>query len=386
MKYKFFIIPFIAVMLVSLIFLSAQIPSTKVTPKNLPIAFVNEDQGEISAAFATKLLDNAPEAIQFIEYDSVKAMEEGMNERETYAGFVIPESFSAQLDLIQSESNKQAVIQIYLNEGYNTTVATSAEAILQKIVAQLSSTISEQITTQFATSNVSIQPEKVSVIANPVTSEIIKVNEAGDLASVPMGLFTSVWMSSLLGAMLFYMEGNQKKNPRLNQQRKVQLIQFILPIVYSFFAGYVITLFATWILGYDFESFNAVALTLTIAVAGFTYLVLALLKLVGIAIAPVFGILMFFGLPLIQMAPEMLPTFYRDFVLPWLPMRFLIDALKEVVFFNNSVFNSYSIVLLCIAVGSAIVLIIRNVFLNKKLIAKTDNSEAILKENSKNQV
>jgi hypothetical protein len=287
---------------------------------------------------------------------------------------------------LQSELPEQAVIQIYLNEGYNTTVATTAETMLQKIIAQLSSTVSDQMTVQLtqvaeqmkaqAGDNAQlaqmispVQPEMVKLLANPITFEMEKVNPAGDLASVPMGLFTAVWMSSLLGAMLFYMAGNFKKEPTLGEQRKNQAIQFMMPIIYSVFAGYAITLIATWILGYEFASFNAVALTLTIAVLGFVYLVLALLKLVGIPIVPVFAILMFFGLPLLQMAPEMIPTFYRDFVLPWLPMRFLIDALKEVVFFGNPVINSYTMVLIYIAVASAIVLLVRNFFLNKKLKA-----------------
>ena len=386
MKNKFFIIPFFAVIVIALIFLAAQIPTAKINVKDLPIALVNEDQGEMSATLLEKLSENAPEAIQFIEYKSVAAMEEGMNERETYAGLVIPASFSGQIASLQSELPEQAVIQIYLNEGYNTTVATTAETMLQKIIAQLSSTVSDQMTVQLtqvaeqmkaqagdkaqlAQMISPVQPEMVKLLANPITFETEKVNPAGDLASVPMGLFTAVWMSSLLGAMLFYMAGNFKKEPTLGEQRKNQAIQFMMPIIYSVFAGYAITLIATWILGYEFASFNAVALTLTIAVLGFVYLVLALLKLVGIPIVPVFAILMFFGLPLLQMAPEMIPTFYRDFVLPWLPMRFLIDALKEVVFFGNPVINSYTMVLIYIAVASAIVLLVRNFFLNKKLKA-----------------
>lgn len=386
MKNKFFILPFFAVIVISLIFLASQIPTAKVNPKDLPIALVNEDQSEMSTTLAEKLLENAPDAIKFVQYDSVQAMKEGMNERETYAGLVIPESFTAQIASLQKGSHEQATVQIYLNEGYNTTVATTTETMLQKIVAQLSSSVSEQMTTQLAqvaeqmkqqvgdnaqlaTMISPIQPDAVKLLADPITSETKKVNAAGDLASVPMGLFTSVWMSSLLGAMLFYMAGNFKKEPTLKEQRTNQFVQFLLPIIYALFAGYVITLIATWILGYEFTSFNTIALTLTIAVLGFTYLILAGLKLIGIPVLPVFVILMFFSLPLLQMAPEMMPSFYQDFVVPWLPMEFLIDALKEVVFFGNSVINSYTIVLIWIAVISAIVLLVRNFFLNKKLKA-----------------
>lgn len=72
---------------------------------------------------------------------------------------------------------------------------------------------------------------------------------------------------------------------------------------------------------------------------------------------------MFFGLPLIQMAPEMLPTFYQDYVLPWLLMRFLIEGLKEVLFFDKGVMNHFSIVLLSIAAVSFILIWIKNIMI-----------------------
>ncbi|WP_026022536.1 hypothetical protein [Kurthia senegalensis] len=54
-KNKFFLIPFIALFAIALLFLTAQIPTAKMEPKNLPIALVNEDAGEVGATLLKQL-------------------------------------------------------------------------------------------------------------------------------------------------------------------------------------------------------------------------------------------------------------------------------------------------------------------------------------------
>ncbi|WP_274310194.1 YhgE/Pip domain-containing protein [Solibacillus daqui] len=374
---KFFIIPFLAVILVSFIFLMAQIPTAKIEPKHLPIALVNEDTGEIGATITEKLIENAPDAVKFIEYDSVEIMKEAMNQRETYGGLVVPENFSAQLASLQSNAPEAAIVEIYVNEGYNASVATTVETMLQKMATQLGSTMSAQTIAkltevqtslqqqfadnpQLAAAVSPVQPQLIPLLATPITTETYKVNPVNGLASVPMGLFTSIWISSLLGAVLFYFAGRKRNFSSMKQARLFQMAQSLLPIVYNFFAGYVITLVSTWVLGYEFESFNSVALMLSIAFLGYVYLVLACLKWIGIAVVPIFAILMFFGLPLIQLAPEMLPSFYRDYVVSWLPFGFLIEGLKDILFFSDDVLNSNSTVLIVIAIIAFVLIWVKN--------------------------
>ena len=374
---KFFIIPFVAVIVVSLIFLFAQMPTAKLEPKDLPIAFVNEDTGETGNQLATKLFENAPDAIQFIEYDSIEKMEAGMNNRESYGGLVIQKNFSADLASLKTDTPKNATMLIYLNEGLNSTVSATVDTMLQKITNQLNDTLSEQMLTQLGeateqmkaqfTNNPQlvdmispVQPEMVKILADPIKVETIKLNPTKDLASVPMGIFTSVWMSGLLGAVLFYFAGRNRQFESRKEQRIFQIVQSLLPILYSLFAGYVITIMATWILGYDFSSFHSVALVVSIALLAFVYLIFACLSWIKLAAIPLFAILMFIGLPLIQMAPEMLPEFYSNFILPWLPMRFLVESLKDLLFFEEGIFNPYSTVLLWIALISFLCIWVKN--------------------------
>src|SRR5699024_1605706 len=344
------------------------------------------------------LLDSAPDAIQLIAYDSVKQMEKEMDERNLYGGLVIPTDFSQEIASLQGENPTYANLNIYINEGHHPSVASTLETILISItdnigknmanemlnkMDEVSEEMEKTITGQLQnlqsvidmdamnpetveqlgeiTSLISpVQPDQVQLLASPINAEVIKVNEVGELATVPSALFITVWVSSLLGAMLFYLAGNKLAFTNIKSKYTFQVTQSILPIVYSLFTGYLITLFSTWVLDYEFASFHSVALTLSIALVGFVYLILATLTWLKTPAIALFGILMFFGLPLIQMAPEMIPEFYQSYVLPWLPMRFLIESLKEVLFFNQSVLNHYANVLLGMSGVSLIIIWLKN--------------------------
>lgn len=392
-------VPFFAVIIVALLFLISQIPTVKVDPKNIPIGIVNEDHGEIGQNIYDSLLENAPEAVKFNEFDSSHLMDKAMNDKEIYGGLVIPKEFSEQIASLQTESPSHANLEIYINEGYNPNVAATLETMLSGIATnigvnmagemlqnmdalskEMSAKIEEQIgglqsmlgeealpsDMEEQLGNLSamispIKPSQAQLLSNPIQTEIIKVNEVGNLATVPSALFITVWVSSLLGALLFYFAGNNATFVDRKSKIRFQLTQSLLPIVYGLFAGYAVTLLSTWILGFEFESFHTVALTLSIALMGFVYLMLASLVWLKLPAIGLFSILMFFGLPLIQLAPEMIPTFYQDYVLPWLPMRFLIEGLKDVLFFDKGVMNGNTIVLLGIAVTSFIVIWMKNV-------------------------
>ncbi|TKH46118.1 phage infection protein, partial [Bacillus cereus] len=67
----------------------------------------------------------------------------------------------------------------------------------------------------------------------------------------------------------------------------------------------------------------------------FFLMISAVLSLVGLKGIGVFALLLFFGAPLLSLAPEMLLPFYQDWVYAWLPMRFMIEGLREIFFFGK---------------------------------------------------
>ncbi len=68
----------------------------------------------------------------------------------------------------------------------------------------------------------------------------------------------------------------------------------------------------------------------------------AVLSLVGLKGIGVFALLLFFWAPLLSLAPEMLSPFYQDWVYAWLPMRFMIEGLREIFFFGKRVKLEYT--------------------------------------------
>lgn len=399
-KNKLLFLPFIVAIIVTLIFLAAQIPSAKVNPKHLPVALVNEDSGEMAALIIKNLKDNAPDAVEFIEYHSVKEMKKGMNDRKTYGGLVIPTSFSEQLAAIQTD-NTPVYLDIYINEGVNTNVATSMETSLNQIVSTISSNASKQIIAQLQqvadqmgetigaqlakmnerggekeqaadlTTMISpVQPTKVELLANPITATVTKVNAVGKLGSVPSALFVPLWIASIIGAVMLYLAGTKRPFENRIELTKFQLIQSLIPIIFGFFTGYLITWYSTWMLGYEFESFNTVALFASIAVIAFVYMILSFVVWLRLPVLAFFALFIFFGLPLIQLVPEMIPSFYGNYILPWLPIRFLVDGIKEILFFGEGVMNDYTVVLIWIAIGGFLLLWVRNLI--KKVESKKE--------------
>lgn len=393
-KNKFLFLPFIVATIVTLIFLAAQIPSAKVNPKHLPVALVNEDGGEMANTIIKNLKENAPDAVEFIEYDSLKEMQEGMTERNTYGGLVIPSTFTEQITAIQT-GNTPANLDIYINEGVNTNVATSMEATLKQVVATISTNASAQITvqmqqvadqmgeavgTKLAQMNVQgsgegqnlssmispIQPTKVALLANPITATVTKVNAVGKLGSVPAALFVPLWMASMIGAVMLYLAGTKRPFANRISMTKFQLAQSLIPIIYGFFAGYLVTWYSTWMLGYEFKSFNTVALFASIAVIAFIYMILSVVSWLRLPVLAFFALFIFFGLPLIQLVPEMIPSFYGNYILPWLPIRFLVDGIKEILYFGEGVMNDYTVVLIWIAICGFVLLWVKN--LTKKVV------------------
>ena len=143
-----------------------------------------------------------------------------------------------------------------------------------------------------------------------------------------------------------------------------------MPFVYAIIAGYVVTWYSTWVLDFELAHFNRVALYIAVCVAAFTFMIFATLRWLKLPSIVIFVLLMFFSMAAVQMAPEMMPAFYRDYIVSWLPLRIYADGLKEVLFFSQDVINSYSIILIWIIVVALVVVWVKN------LVEKTETTQS----------
>lgn len=115
----------------------------------------------------------------------------------------------------------------------------------------------------------------------------------------------------------------------------LKLKQIVTGAIAAFVIGFGLTWIADGMVGLNISNFTDTALFLSITSFSFFLMISAVLSLVGLKGIGVFALLLFFGAPLLSLAPEMLSPFYQDWVYAWLPMRFMIEGLREIFFFGK---------------------------------------------------
>lgn len=394
---RIFILPLIVALVFGLIIMPALMPIVKMDPKDVPIGLVVTDEGDIGTTLAEELPKNAPDIVKFIQYDSTEELKTAMDEREVYGALELPADFSSKIATLQTDSPEKATANIYINEGANMSAATLVENALTNMVTMFNKKLSTQMLTavedqteqmkeqlepviqaqeegsplaEISNFISPIQPSKVQDFANPIESEIIKVHETGNLGNAPTAFLTMTWIVSLIGAVMLYLSGTDRTFTTKADKLKFNTIQSVMPFVYALTTGYVATWYSTWILGFEFESFNRTALYIAICVAAFTFMIFATLRWLKLPSIAIFVVLMFFSMAAVQMPAEMMPAFYRDYIFSWLPLRIYADGLKEVLFYSQDLINSYSSILIWILIIGLVLVWIKN------LIEKTNRSDS----------
>ncbi|MNC61868.1 hypothetical protein D3C75_1118380 [compost metagenome] len=94
------------------------------------------------------------------------------------------------------------------------------------------------------------------------------------------------------------------------------------------------------------------------AYLAFFLMIAAVFSWIGLKGMIIFVLFLFFGAPLLSFGPEFLSPFYRDWILSWLPMRFMVEGLREILFFGQKLrMNHPTFVLIWIGIGGLLVLL-----------------------------
>ena len=73
---RLFFVPFIVILILGIIFMTAVLPMVKMNPKNVPLGLVVADEGALGTTLSKALLKNAPELVKYKPFDSMAALEE----------------------------------------------------------------------------------------------------------------------------------------------------------------------------------------------------------------------------------------------------------------------------------------------------------------------
>jgi len=377
----------IAVVLVVLVVFGAAMMGSVVgaKPKELPVALVVTDQpvklptgGEIAtgALIQEKLLAAAAAGGEFpIKWElveSVEAAQTGMDERSYYGALVLPEDLSSGLMSLTTGTPNQATVRIIVNEGANTQAATIVKQVLTQSMRMVSGELSKQLLGQIAGSSEQgaglVPVAAVDAVMTPfhVKEESVHPVGSNQANGNAPGLLTQImWIGSLITSVILFFAQQRARSAggsRPSGNAAIVAAQGVTGIVVVGAASaFLVWMASSW---YGMELAHAVGTWLLLWLGGVTFFSIqsTLLNWIGMPAMAILVLLMFFSMPVLNMAPEFLSPVTQDWIYSWTPLRFVAEGLREVMYYGGlqglgisaNVLWVVAVVFLVLLLGSAV--------------------------------
>jgi YhgE/Pip-like protein len=337
-------------------------------PKELPIALVVADQpaklpnGEtlaIGTMVREKLLSNPQLPVKWKIVSSEEKVREGLNEQEYYGALVLPADLSAGVLSLQSPAPQPGVVKIIVNEGMNAQAAAAVKQILQQAMRGVSLELSKQVLGM-----ISAQSKQMPVVAAQALLTPIQVQEetvhpvgANNASGNAPGILTQImWIGSLVVSMFLFL--TVKKAVAIGVRKgEAILTQTVVGIVLEgLVSGFLVWMASSW---YGMELVNAGSLWMFMWLTGSAFFLLqsSLINWLGFPAMGILVLLMFFSMPLLNMAPEFLPQVTQDWLYSWTPLRFAASGLRNAMYFDGVVPSATNATVLWSISGGFLVLL-----------------------------
>jgi YhgE/Pip-like protein len=382
-KNKLLLVSPIIALAVIFIFSLTLFPSVQPQPKNLPIAIVNEDLGveipnqpkmnmgqtivEMIQKNSKTTTDEDP-AVKWVEVKTPEEVQKGLDNQKYYAALVIPKDFSAKQASLRTSTPSSSEVKIFINQGMNTTASTMAGQMLNGVVDNMNNNVRTQLLAGLEKQGATLTAKQAASLATPITKKVTNVNEIGTNSAngnSPISLFQPLWIASMASAAIIFIAVSKLSITTRKENLTAKIGQILMGAIIALVVGFGLTWLADRMVGLHIPQFTDTALFLSITSFSFFLFILAVLSLLGIRSIPVFALMLFFGGPLLSMAPEMMSPFYHDWVYSWLPMRFMIQGLRELFFFGKGLsWNSPVSTLVWIGVLSMVIILASALKLN----------------------
>lgn len=242
---------------------------------------------------------------------------------------------------------RPAGIEVLTNASAGQAAGGAAENISTGIVDAVSRATSERISSAAGEQGAQFPPEVAAVVGDPVRAEVTQAQPVGPDSGNGQSPFFLAFLANLsafVGAAAVFFgvgraAGRLEARGIRTSRTGLWTVRLLVGLLFSALVAAVELWVAFGVLGVEHEADIAqVYLFLVPAVAAILYAVMFLVALLGpagIGIAAVLGVL----LGLVSSggsAPlEALPGFYRTYA-DWLPIRYVIDGLRSLLFYDGS--------------------------------------------------
>ncbi|WNS77906.1 hypothetical protein RRU94_05355 [Domibacillus sp. DTU_2020_1001157_1_SI_ALB_TIR_016] len=339
------------IMLAAGIFTFAFMGSTvNPAPKELPLAIVVEDEGaklpneellNISQTLVEEIQKRDDASVDWQVLPTKAEAVEAMNDKELYAAIILPEDLSQNVFSLLTKSPAEPSAAILVNEGMNQAGANVAAQISNGMLAGLNQQIEQQLFTQLEERKMPLSVDTAKLLSSPVAIQIEKINPvaANNANGNTPALFTQLlWITTFISSMILFTA--LRKSTQGNWTFKSFLGQLLAGILYVAFISSVVLVLAVHVLEIGISSESSLFFMMFFIGLCFFFLQSACLNWIGYPAAPLFILLLFFSMPILTMAPEMLPNITRDYLYSWVPFRFSVESFKDILFFGKETFEN----------------------------------------------
>ncbi|XVL40747.1 ABC transporter permease [Staphylococcus equorum] len=386
MKNKLLWVVPVAAVLILMFLATAFYPAYNPTPKDVPMAVLNNDKGtesqgntvNIGENFAENLTENENEAMEWKQVDSQKDLENGLENGDYIGAITFDKNFSkdamsnaqstvmeekqkemkdkvksgdisseqvrkmkAQMDdNVEKIEPSQAKIKTIVNEGGNSQVSSIAQQALTKMGEALNTQISKQNVSILEKSDIDIPSSQYDDFSKPVKVESEKLNAVKDGQGGGNGaasMFSPIWMASMIVGVISFFAFKNRKPLTSHKDKLLFSGKILLSILVAAFVGaFIYVYYMGGPLGFNFTQPAVTATFIAIAITGFALLILGSMVWLGIAIIPVFMLFLLFTMQTVMLPKVMLPEFHQNYIIPWNPFYYYVSTLKELLYENTS--------------------------------------------------
>ena len=313
-------------------------PMLRANPQNVPFAIVNLDKGAVTIAgdsnIGKAMADNLvsgetslggsddegespsnsfSDAVSWTQLSSEEELKEALANNEYYGGIVIPANFTSQQMSSAVGLSNAPELTVYLNKGKNPQMATTMQTTLTAAMLKKGITVN-------------IEMANDANIGNGMMSETMAVQ------MLVMPLFMLSMIGSIVTSLIFWHKdatGSRKKHMQLAAAAQAVFVLVLSAIM----AG--LALFIDTVAGglslpagqiYLFIWFACFCCMLC-----FVALCDACFPLGALVSVGTFAL----GMGTAMLAPEMLPSFWGDWVCSWAPQAHIGNGVRTITYFGH---------------------------------------------------
>ncbi len=369
LKQKFVVAAIVMVTAVLMIFGLAMMGSVLgAKPKELPLALAVLDQpadlptggqlavGEMVKDRVTGLKELPVKWHLAGSEEEVQAM---MDRQEVYGALVLPADFSAGVMSLGSPEPKPAAVKLYVNEGMSSQGVTAARTILQQMALTMKTELTGTVLTLAEQRVEQVPIGSVRALLQPFETEEVGVHPVGanNAGGTAPNLLTQImWIGSMIMSVFFFLAARAAREEG-GAWGVVGGQIFVGLVLTAGASGLLVWMAVSWY-GMEMADPAAVWLFLWLSASAFFLMQTALFNWIGFPAIALLVMLLFFSLPILNVAPEFLPQATRDLLYSWTPFRYVADGLRSLMYYGGEFGMGlpYTVLWSIAGVGLAVVL------------------------------